>query len=165
MVSPMKLTLLSAAPKQLFRYANPNHLKTERSGSNFRLCGECWPDSSKFSSLMEMTKVHLLSQRSMLAHKFSASRVVENLCSKLAPFGSGQLFTLVAPDLCVFLVFLVKSCNGSSLKPARPMCDDRRPFCLTAFSPPGGSRHPFPRFPVSMGPTLGALSDSQHNRA
>ena len=24
---------------------------------------------------------------------------------KLAPFGSGQLFTLVAPDLCVFLVF------------------------------------------------------------
>ena len=41
---------------------------------------------------------------------------------KLAPSGSGQLFTLVAPDLCcVFLVFLVKCCRRSSLKPARPM--------------------------------------------
>ena len=55
------------------------------------------------------------------------------LVFKLAPFGSGQLFTLVAPDLCVFLVFLVKSCNGSSLKPARPMCDDRRPFASPLF--------------------------------
>ena len=37
---------------------------------------------------------------------------------KLAPFGSGQLFALVAP---VFLVFPVKCCNGSSLKPIRPL--------------------------------------------
>ena len=45
---------------------------------------------------------------------------------KLAPFGSGQLFTLVAPDLCV-PGFPVMCCNGSSLKPARPLCDGR-PF-------------------------------------
>ena len=44
---------------------------------------------------------------------------------------------------CVFLVFLMKCCKGSSLKPAQPMCNVR-PFRLTAFPPPGGSRHGFP---------------------
>ena len=136
MVCPMKLTVLSAAPKQLSRYANPNHLKTERSGSNLRLCGECWPNSSKFSSLMEMTKVHLLPQRSMLVHKFSASEVeeteLENLCSNL------HLLEVVSCSLllhltCVFLVFLVKCCDGSPLKPALPMCDGRRPFAFPLF--------------------------------
>ena len=39
------------------------------------------------------------------------------------------------------------------------------PFCLPAFSAPGGSRRPFPRFPVSMGSTLCAIFDSQRNRA
>ena len=89
-----------------------NHLKTGRSESNLRLCGECWPNSSKFSSLMEMTKVHLSSQRSTPAHKVSALRIWRNGVGKpvfkLAPFGSGQLFTLVAPDLCVFLVFFLE---------------------------------------------------------
>ena len=45
MVSPLKLTFPSAASKQLSRFANPNHLKTERSESNSRLCGEFWPNS------------------------------------------------------------------------------------------------------------------------
>ena len=58
MVSPVKLTDFSAAPEQLSRFAHPNQPKTGRSESNLRLCGECWPNSSKFSSLMEMTKVH-----------------------------------------------------------------------------------------------------------
>ena len=57
-----KLTVPSAAPKQLLRCVNPNQWKTGRSGSNLRLCGENWPISSTFSSLMEMTKVHLSSQ-------------------------------------------------------------------------------------------------------
>ena len=43
--------------KQLLLSANPNHLKTGRSESNLRLCGECWQNSSKFSSLKEMMKV------------------------------------------------------------------------------------------------------------
>ena len=59
---------------------------------------------------------------------------------------------------CAFLVFLVKCCNGSSLKPAR-LCR------LSAFSPPGRSRRIFPRFPVSMGSTPCIIFDSQLNRA
>ena len=47
MISPVKLTVPSAEPKQLSRFANPNLLKTGRSESNLRLCGECWPNSSK----------------------------------------------------------------------------------------------------------------------
>ena len=43
---------------------------------------------------------------------------------KLAPLGSAQLVTLVALTR-VFLVFLKVGCNGSSLKPVRPMCDGR----------------------------------------
>ena len=64
MVSPMKLTVPSAAPVQLSLSANPDHLKTERSVNNLRPCGENCQISSKFSSLMVMTKVHLSSQRS-----------------------------------------------------------------------------------------------------
>ena len=40
------------------------------------------------------------------------------------------------------------------------MCDGRPPR-LPAFSPPGGSRRLFLRFPVSMGPTLCVLFDSR----
>ena len=72
-----KLTVPSAAPKHLSRSANPNHLKTGRMESNLRLCGECWQINSKFSSLMVMTKVPLLSLHSMPVHKFSASRIEE----------------------------------------------------------------------------------------
>ena len=39
MVSPMKLTVPSATPKQLSRSAYPNHLKTEQLVNNSRLCG------------------------------------------------------------------------------------------------------------------------------
>ena len=126
----MKLTVPSAAPKQLSRFANANHLKTGRSESNLRLCGECWPNSSKFSSLMEMTKVHLSSQRSTPAHKVSALRIeetaLENQCSNL-PLLEVDSCLLLLHLTCVFLAFLVKCCNGSSLKPARPMCGGR-PF-------------------------------------
>ena len=54
---------------------------------------------------------------------------------KLASFGSGQTFTLVAPELSV-LVFLLKCCNVFSLKPTKSMCDGRlfasSPFCRLA---------------------------------
>ena len=90
MVSPMQLTVPSAAPIQISLSVNPNQLKTGRSESNLRLCGVCWPNSSKCSSLMDMTKVHSSSQRSMLAHMSSASKIeeteLENRCSNLLPF-------------------------------------------------------------------------------
>ena len=93
----MKLT----APKQLSLSANPNHLKTGRSERSLRHCGECWPNNSKISSLMEMTKVHLSSQRSTPALKFSAlsieETVLENLCSK-SP--------LLEVDSCLLLLHL-----------------------------------------------------------
>ena len=63
---------LSAAPIQISLSANPNQLKTERSENNLRFCGESWLTHSKFSSVIEMTKVHSSSQRSTLAHMSSA---------------------------------------------------------------------------------------------
>ena len=105
MVSPVQLTVHSASPKQLSRSANPSHLKNGRSESILRLCGECWPNSSKFSSLMEMTKVPLLSQRSTLRSQVLRIKDRRNGVGKpvfkLAPFGNGQVFTLTAPDLRV----------------------------------------------------------------
>ena len=56
------------------------------------------------SSLMEMMKVPLLSQRSTLAHKSLVEdrrNGVGKPVFKLATYGSGQLFAFVAPDLCV----------------------------------------------------------------
>ena len=64
---------------------------------------------------------------------------------KLAPFGSGQLFALVAPDLCVPGV-LLKCCRRSSLKPARPMCDGR-PFASPLFRRLAGRGALFRGFP------------------
>ena len=47
---------------------------------------------------------------------------------------------------CVFLVFPVKCCNGSSLKPARPMCDGR-PFVSPLFRRLAGRGALFRGFP------------------
>ena len=108
MVSHMQLTVASAVPIQISLSANPNQLKTERSENNLRLCGENWLTILKFSSLMEMTKVHSSSQRSMLAHKSSASKIEEtdldNRFSNLLRLEADKL-TLVAPDLCVHVIF------------------------------------------------------------
>ena len=71
----------------------------------FRRCVEKRLTSSKFSSLMEMTKVHSSSLRWTLARKSSASKIaeteLENRCKHL----------LLLHLTCVFLVFLVKCCN------------------------------------------------------
>ena len=105
MVSPMKLTVPSAAPIQLSLSAYPDHLKTERSVNNLRPCGENCQISSKFSSLMEMTKVHLSSQRSKTRSQVLSIKDRRNGIGKLvfkrASLGSGQTFTLVSPDLSV----------------------------------------------------------------
>ena len=144
MVSPMKLTVPSAVAKQLSRSANPNHLKTGRSESSLR-----WQINSKFSSLMEMTKVHLLSQRSTPAHKSSALKieeiVLENPYSNLLLLEVDSCLPLLHLT-CVFLVFLVNCCNGSSLRPSRPMCDGR-PFVSPLFRRLAGRGALFRGFP------------------
>ena len=60
----------------------------------------------------------------MRVHRFSALRIEETQCSNL-PFLEADSCLLLLHLTCVFLVFLMKCCNGSSLKPARPMCDGR----------------------------------------
>ena len=125
---PYAITVPPAVPIQISLSANPNQLKTERSENNLRLCGENWLTILKFSSLMEMTKVHSSSQRSMLAHKSSASKIeeteLENQFSNLLRLEADKLLPLLHL-ICVFLVFLLKFCNGFSLKLTGLMCDDR----------------------------------------
>ena len=135
MVSLMQLTVPSAASIQLSLSANPNQLKTERLENNLRLCAEDWLTNLKFSSLMEMTKVQLSSQRSMLAPKSSASKIketeLENRCSNLLRLVTDKRLHLLHL-ICLFLVFRLKCCNGFSLKPTSLMCDGRSlasPLC------------------------------------
>ena len=143
MVSPMQLTVPSAAPIPLSLSANPNHPKTERLENNLR-CGENWLTNLKFSSLKEMTKVHSSSQHLTLVHKSSALNIeetrLENLCSNLPPLKMDKHFHLLHL-ICLFLMFLLKCSNGFSLKPTRPMCDGR---LFASFSPSRlGSRGAF----------------------
>ena len=102
---PMPLTVPSAAPIQISSSANQDHLKTGKSESNLRLSGENWLTNLKFSSLMEMTKVHSSSQRSMLAHMSSTSKIeetgLENRCSNLPPLEADKHLPLFAPELSV----------------------------------------------------------------
>ena len=86
---------------------------------------------------MEMIEVRLSSQRSTPVHKFLATRIeetaLENLCSNM-PFLEVDSCLLLLHLICLFLVFLVKCCSKSSLKPARPMCDGR-PFAWRVEAP------------------------------
>ena len=86
---------------------------------------------------MEMIEVRLSSQRSTPVHKFLATRIeetaLENLCSNM-PFLEVDSCLLLFYLICLFLVFLVKCCSRSSLKPARPMCHGR-PFAWRVEAP------------------------------
>ena len=141
--------------------SNPNQLKTRRLESNLRLCGENWQISSKSSSLMEMTKLHLSSQRSTVAHMSTATKIeeteFENRFSNLLRLDADQLLPLLHLS-CLFLVFLVRCCNVFSLEPVGLMRDGRSlasPFfrCLAGRG--------FLSFPGSMGPTACVLFDSR----
>ena len=126
-VSLTKLIVHFAKAEPTSQSANPNHLKTERLENKLRLCGECWPNSSKISSLMEMTKVPVLSLRSTPADKSSVSRFDDTAletCVQSCPFWTLTCLHQLQ-QTCVFLVFLVKCCSGSSLKPTQPVCDGR----------------------------------------
>ena len=93
-------------------------------------------------------------------HQGSKKRDWKNQCFHL-PFLEVDSCLSLLHLICLFLVFLLKCCNGFSLKPAQPKCDAR----LLPFSPPGESRVLFPQLPFSIGSTRCYLFDSQHNRA
>ena len=105
MVSHTKLTAPSAAPKQLSRCVNPNQLKTGRLESNFRLCGReladqlkiLFPDGDDEGAFI----VPALDAHSHVLSIKDRRNGVGKPVFKLASVGSGQLFTLVAPDLYV----------------------------------------------------------------
>ena len=105
--------------------------------------------NSKFSSLMEMMKVPLLSLHSVPVHKFSVLRieemVLEHQCSNWPLLDADSCLPLLHLT-CVFLVFLTKCCNRSSLKPAQPMCDGR-PFASPLFRRLAGRGALFCGFP------------------
>ena len=128
MVSPMELTVPSAAPIQMSLSANPNQMMTERLENNLRFCLEYWLTNLKFSFLMKMTKVFSSSQRSMLAHKFSASKIaeteLENRFSNLLRLVVDKRLPLLHL-ICLFLVFRLRCCNGFSLKLTGLICDGR----------------------------------------
>ena len=87
---------------------------------------------------------------------------VGKLVIKLAPFGSGQLFALVAPDMCVLGVpgeVLQKVISQAST--AKSVMAAPSPH---RFLPLGGSRALFPRFPSPMGSAFCALFESLPDR-
>ena len=77
-------------------------------------CGECCQISSKLSSPMEMTKVHLSSPRSTHDHKSSPLKIeeteLENLCSNLP---------LLEVDSCFLLLHLTCQCVMAAFSPPR----------------------------------------------
>ena len=104
MASLMKLTVPSAASKQLSRCVNPNRLKTVRLENNLRLCGENWqinsslfPDGDDEGAFI----VPALDARSHVLSIKDRNNGVGKPVFKLASLGSGQLFTLVSLDLSV----------------------------------------------------------------
>ena len=115
-------------PVLVSQCVSPDQLQTERLENDLRPCGENWLNSLKFSFLMMMTKVFSSSQRSMLAHKSSASKIaeteLENRFSNLLRLVADKPLPLLHL-ICLFLVFRLKCCNGFSLKLTGLMCDGR----------------------------------------
>ena len=141
----MKLTVPSAAPKQLSRFANPNHLKT---GDWNAICAFVESVGRTAQNSRPWWRWRRCIYRPTPVHKVLASRIeetaLENLCSNLP---------LLEVDSCLLLLQRVIS-QASTAKRV-----------ISAFSPPRGSRRPFLRFPVSMSSTPCVIFDSQHNRA
>ena len=99
----------------IVRQSKSNQLKTDRvKKKSLRLCRENWLTNLKFSSLMEMTKVHSSFHRSMLAHKFSALKIeeteLENRCSNLLLLEADKHLPLLHLSF-LSLVYLLKCCN------------------------------------------------------
>ena len=99
----MKLTVFSATPKQISRSVNPNHMRTGKSENNLRLCGELaeqlkilFPDGDGEGVFIVQTVDPRSQVLSIKNRRDDMGKPVFKLL-----FGSGQLFTLVALDLCV----------------------------------------------------------------
>ena len=129
MVFLVQLTVPSAAPTQLSQCINPDHLKTRRLENNLCRCGKSWLTSLKFSFLMQMDEgvfiLPALDARSQTLSIKDRRNGSGKPVFKLAPLGSGQTFTLVAPDLSVPGISTLRCYNGFSLKPTGLMCDGR----------------------------------------
>ena len=129
MVSLVRLTVLFSV-KTTITVRQSKSIEDREIGKNVRPCGESWLTNSKFSSLIEMTKVHSSSQRSTLAHMSSALKIeqmeLEIRCSNLLLLllEAGKHLPLLHMS-CLSLVFLLTCCNVFSLKPTRSMCDGR----------------------------------------
>ena len=152
----MLLTVPSAAPMLQSQCVNPNQLKTESLENILRLCWReladqlklLFPDGDDEGAFI----IPALDARSQLLSIQDRRNGVGKPVFKLASLGSGHTFTLVTPELSV---------PGSSPKVLQRFLSQANkanvcwpPLRLTAFSPPGGSRRLFLRFPVSMGSSL-----------
>ena len=128
---------------------NPNQLKTGRLEINLRFFGKCWltnlkilfPDGDDEGAFI----VPALDARSQILSIKDRRNGVGKPFFKLAPLEADKDLPLLHLT-CVFLVFLVNCCNGSSLKPVRPMCDGR-PLASPLFRRLAGRGAPFCGFP------------------
>ena len=127
MVFFTEVTVPSGAPKQLSRCVNPNQWKTRRLESNFRFWWKELEDQFILFSDVDDEGAFLvpaLDARSQGLNIKDRRNGVGKPVFKLA---------LLEVDSCIlfvqliylFVVFLLKCCNGFSLKPTRPMCDGR----------------------------------------
>ena len=100
----------------------------------------CYSPSISSSSCCPSTSTRMSSNTAYSANKEMRSTdascsltetALENLCSNLPLLEAPSCLHLLHLT-CLFLVFLLKCCNGSSLKPALPMCDGR-PFASPLF--------------------------------
>ena len=100
----MRLTVISTVPTQLSLYANPDQLRTRKSGSNLHLCcvladqlqipftdGD---DDRAFIVLAIDTRCQVLSIK-------DRGNGIGRRVFKLASLSSGQTFTLIPPDLSI----------------------------------------------------------------
>ena len=121
MVSPMQLTVHSAAPIQLSRERElADQLKV------------LFPDGDDEGAFI----IPALDARSHVLSIKNRRNGVGKPVLKLASLGSGQTFTLVAPELSVPGISPKVLQRVLSLKPSRSMCDGRlfasSPFCRLA---------------------------------
>ena len=104
MVSPLKLVVHSATPKQISRSANPSHLKT---GKLETICAFVGILAKKLTVLFlegdgtGALIVPALDVRSQVLSVKDRRNGVGKPVFKLAPIGNGQVFAFTAPDLRV----------------------------------------------------------------
>ena len=101
---PMKLTVPSAAPIQLSLSATPDHLNTGKSESNLHLWRAMadklkilFTDGDDEGAFI----IPAVDARSQVLSIKDRRNVIGKLVFKFASLGSGQLFTLVSPELSV----------------------------------------------------------------